>query len=268
MTLTGPAVLAGDAGALRGVLVGSSCFNLGAFFEAAFGADTGALDAVFFEAGAPFGFAVAILVRRDGAALFASALFFASFTFFSRLTELVDFRGAGADSDFGFAFEMLFRFSSVVGLLLLLFIFSAAVDLVIAFCFASLICFSFFARCAELMVGFFGTTFSLFDRAFLEVLLDALDFFEDEADGLALDVEAALEVDTAFSAGLLFVFTREAFDGLSLAEAVERRALAAALGLLLSLKGLLFFAFVSADFLAAATFTFSAADCGLSSAAA
>ena len=261
MTLTDPAVLAGDAGALRGVLVGSSCFNLGALFEAAFEADAEALDGVFFE------FTVAILVRRDGAALFTSALFFTTFTFFSRLTEPVGFRGAGASSDFGFAFETPFRFSSVVGLLLLLFFFSAAVDLLIAFCFVSLISFTFFARCAELMVRFFGIVFSLFDRAFLEVLLDALDFFDDEADSLALDVEAALEVDTAFSTGLLFIFTTDVFGCLSLAEAVERRALAAVLGLLLSLKGLLFFAFVSADFLAAATFTFSAVDCRRSSAA-
>ena len=269
MTLTDPAVLVGDAGALRDVLVGSySCFNLGAFFGEAFGADAGAMGAVFFEEGAPFDFTVAILVRREGAALFTFALFFTSFTFFSRLTEPVDFRGAGAGSDFGFAFETLFCFSSVVGLLVLLFFFSAAVDLVIVFCFASLICFSFFARCAELVVGFFGTSLSLFDRAFLGVPLDALDFFEDEADRLALDVEAALEVDTTFSTGLLFVFTEEVSDGLSLAKAVETRALVAVLGLLLSLKGLLFFAFVSADFLAAATFTFSAMDCGWLSAAA
>jgi hypothetical protein len=111
------------------------------------------------------------------------------------------------------------------------------------------------------VVGFFGTAFSLVDRAFLAVLLDAVDFFEDEADGLALDVEAALEVDAAFSAGLLFVFAEEDLSGLSFAEAVERRALVAALGLLLSLKGLLFLAFVSADFFATA-FTFSDVDCG------
>lgn len=132
LTLTDPAVLAGDTGALR-VLGDSSCFNFGAFFGVPFEAGAGALGAVFFEEGAPFDFTVAILVRRDGAAPFASALFFASFTFssfFTRLTELVDFRGAGAASDFDFAFETLFRFSSVVVVLPLLLFFSAAVDLV------------------------------------------------------------------------------------------------------------------------------------------
>jgi len=260
LTLTDPAVLAGDTGALRDVLAGSSCFDFSAFFDVAFEAGAEALGAVFFEEGAPFDFAVAMLVRRDGAALFVSTLFFASFTFspfFSRLTELVDFRGAGAGSDFDFAFEALFRFSSAVDLLF--FFFSAAVDLVMAFSFASLIPFSFLARRAELVVGFFGTDFSLVDRAFLEVLLDGVDFFEDEADGLALDVEAGFSMD------FRFVFADEVFGGSPLAEAIESRALAAALGLLLSLKGLLFFAFVSADFFAAATFTFSTVDCGQSS---
>ena len=271
MILTDPAVLAGDAaGAFRDILVDSSSFDFDAFFEVAFEAGAGAFHAVFFEEGAPFDFAVAMLVRRDGAALFVSALFFASFalsSFFSRLIELADFRGAGAGPDFGFAFETLFfGFSSGVDLLLLLFLFSSVVGLRIAFCFASLISFSFFARCAKLVVDFFfGTTFSLVDGIFLGVLLDAVDFFE-EADDLALDVEAALEVDAAFSTGLLFVFAEEVFDTLSLAEAVERRALAAALGLLLSLKGLFFLPFVSADLFATAAFTFSFVDCGRPSA--
>jgi len=178
------------------------------------------------------------------------------------LTDPVDFLGLGAGSDFGFVFETPFRFSSVVDLILLLFCFSAAVDLVIAFCFASLTSFCFFSRCAELVVGFFGTAFSLIDEVFLVVLLGAVDFFEDDVDGLALDVEAALEVEAAFSEGLLLFFAEEVFVGLSFAGAVERRALVAALGLLLSLKGLLFLAFVSADFFATATFTFSDVDCG------
>lgn len=183
------------------------------------------------------------------------------------MTEPVDFRGAGAGSDFGFAFETLFRFSSAADLLLLPFCFSAAVDLPIAFCFASLTSFCFFTRRAGLVAGFFSAALSLVDRAFLAVLLDAVDLFEDEVDGLALDDEAALEVDGTFSADLLFVFA-EVFDRLSFAEAVEGRALAAALGLLLSLKGLLFLAFVSADFFATAAFTFSDVDCRRSSAAA
>jgi hypothetical protein len=196
--------------------------------------------------------------------IFATAFFFPCLTssFFTCLTDPVDFLGLGAGSDFGFAFETLFRFSSAVDLILLFFCFSAAVDLVTAFCFASLTSFCFFSRRAELVVGFFDSDFSLIDKAFLAVLLGAVDFFEDDADGLALDVEAALEVDAAFSEGLPFFFAEEDFEGLSFAEAVERRALVAALGLLLSLKGLLFLAFVSADFFATATFTFSDVDCG------
>jgi len=128
-------------------LVGSSCFDFdfdfGAFLEVAFEEGAGALDAVFFEGEALFDFAVAMLVRRDGAALFVSALFFASFAFFSRLTEPVDFRGTGAGSDFRFAFEALF---SSVDLLLFFFFFSAAVDLVIVLCFALMTSFSFFSR--------------------------------------------------------------------------------------------------------------------------
>jgi hypothetical protein len=264
LTLTDPAVLAGEARAFRGVLGDSSCFGFGALFEAAFEAGAGALAAVFFEEGATFDFAVAMLARRDGGALFVNAPFFAPFafsSFLSRLTEPVDFRGAGAGSDLGFALEALFFcLSSVVDLPFLLFFFSAAVDLVIAFCFASLISFSIFARCVELVVGFFGTVFSLVEVIFLEVPVDVVRLFEDEVDGLALDVVAALEVDAAFSAGLPLAFVEEVFDDLSLTEAVERRALAVALGLLLSLKGLFFLAFVSADFFAAATFTFSAMD--------
>jgi hypothetical protein len=49
LTMTDPAVFAGDAGALRGVLVDSSCFNFGAFFEVAFEAGAGALGAVSFQ---------------------------------------------------------------------------------------------------------------------------------------------------------------------------------------------------------------------------
>ena len=185
---------------------------------------------------------------------------------FSRLTDPVDFRGLGAGSDFGFAFETLLRFSSAVDLLLLLFSFSAAVDLVVPLCFASLTSFCFFSRRAGLVVVFFGTAFSLVDRAFLAVLLDAVGFFEDDAGGLALEVETALEVDAVFSEGLLFGFVEGVFGGLFFPEVVERRALAAALGLLLSLKGLLFLAFVSTDFFAAAVFTFSDVDYGRPSA--
>src|SRR5258706_883078 len=259
LTMTDPAVFAGDTGAFRCALVDSSSFDFSVFFEVALEAGAEELGAVSFKEGATFDFAVARLVRRDGAALFVTVFFFACFAFsslFPRLTELVDFLGLGAGSDFGFAFDILLRLPSAVDLPLLLFSFSAAVDLVVPLCFASLTSVCFFSRRAGLVVVFFGAAFSLVDRAFLAVLLDAVDFFED-ADGLALEVEAALEVDAAFSEDLLFVFVEGVFGGLSFAEAVESRALAAALGLLLSLNGLLFLAFVSTDFFAAEAFTFS-----------
>jgi len=49
LTMTDPAVFAGDAGALRGVLVNSSCFDFGAFFEVVFEAGTGAFGPVSFQ---------------------------------------------------------------------------------------------------------------------------------------------------------------------------------------------------------------------------